>query len=144
MMRLRIGWLICGWLLAGVVCADHHRSTSPPGAEVYFIAPQDGAVVTSPLTVRFGLKGMGVAPAGLDAPNTGHHHLLINYQGELDVNQPLPATDQVRHFGGGQTETDLVLNPGIYRLQLIMGNHLHVPHDPPVGSDSITITVGAE
>lgn len=141
MTHLRKAGLVAGWLFSGIAIAGGHRAPAPEGAELYFITPQDGSVVTSPFTVRFGLRGMGVAPAGTDAPNTGHHHLLIDFEGELDVDQPLPATDQVRHFGGGQTETELALEPGVHRLRLIMGNHLHIPHDPPVQSDWISITV---
>ncbi len=116
------------------------RTPAPPGAMVYFISPQDGAEVSSPFTVRFGLRGMGVAPAGVTAPNTGHHHLLINVE-EFDEGLPLPMTDQVRHFGAGQTETQLELPPGTYTLQLVLGDALHIPHDPPVRSERITITV---
>ena len=117
------------------------RTPAPAGAMVYFLSPEDGAEVTSPFTVRFGLRGMGVAPAGITAPNTGHHHLLINVDEPPDEALPLPATDQVRHFGLGQTETELELPPGTYTLQLVLGDALHIPHDPPVRSERITITV---
>lgn len=117
------------------------RSPAPEEAELYFITPRDGEVVSSPVTVRFGLKGMGVAPAGVDQDGTGHHHLLINLAEPVAEDQPLPASDQVRHFGGGQTETEVELPPGQHTLQLMLGNHLHVPHDPPVSSEIITITV---
>jgi hypothetical protein len=134
--------LVCGWLFAAAeLNAVELGSTSPQGAELYFVTPEDGAAVNSTFTVRFGLKGMGVSPAGVDAQNTGHHHLLINHRGALDLSQPLPANDQVRHFGGGQTETELTLAPGTYRLQLMMGNFLHIPHEPPVVSTTIIITV---
>jgi hypothetical protein len=126
---------------SAAVLADGIRSPAPEGASLYFIAPADGAVVSGPFTVKFGLKGMGVAPAGVDAPNTGHHHLLINLEEAVNPEVPLPATDQVRHFGGGQTETQLSLPAGTYRLQLMLGNYLHVPHDPPVMSELITVTV---
>jgi len=117
------------------------RTAAPAGAEVYFLSPADGASVASPVMVRFGLRGMGVAPAGIEAPNTGHHHLLINVDEAPADDLPLPATDQVRHFGLGQTETELALEPGVYRLQLVLGDARHVPHDPPVRSATITITV---
>ncbi len=124
------------------VFAAELGSPAPEGARVYFITPTDGATVSSPLTVRFGLEGMGVAPAGVDRENTGHHHLLIDTElSDLNLAQPLPATDQVKHFGGGQTETVLTLPPGEHTLQLLLGNHLHVPHTPPVLSDRITVTV---
>lgn len=133
--------LALGLAIGAAALADGIRSPAPEGASLYFIAPVDGTVVSAPFTVKFGLKGMGVAPAGVDVPNTGHHHLLINLDEAVDLDLPLPATDHVRHFGGGQTETQLSLPPGTYRLQLMLGNHLHVPHDPPVTSEVITVTV---
>jgi hypothetical protein len=117
------------------------RTASAPGAEAYIQSPADGAEVTSPFMVRFGLKGMGVAPAGITNENTGHHHLLIDVETLPPDNLPLPQTDQVRHFGSGQTETMLELPPGEHTLQLVLGDALHVPHQPPVRSDRITITV---
>ncbi len=116
-------------------------STAPADAHAYFIAPMNGATVTSPVNVKFGLKGMGIAPAGVNAPNTGHHHLLVNADPAPALDQPLPSSDQIRHFGKGQTETDLELQPGTYTLQLVLGDHLHVPHQPPVQSGTIRITV---
>jgi hypothetical protein len=117
------------------------KTKAPAGAEVYFISPRDGATVPKTFVVQFGLKGMGVAPAGVDSPNTGHHHLLIDVETPPDPNQPLPATDQVRHFGAGQTETSVTLPPGKHTLQLVLGDKSHVPHDPPVMSKRITVTV---
>jgi hypothetical protein len=116
-------------------------SAAPDGAEVYFVSPQDGDVVDSTFVVSFGLKGMGVAPAGIDFPNTGHHHLLINLTEELDPTLPLPANETVVHFGAGQTEAEITLPEGQHRLQLMLGNFLHIPHDPPVRSPVITVTV---
>ncbi|MCY4322653.1 MAG: DUF4399 domain-containing protein [Gammaproteobacteria bacterium] len=116
-------------------------SPSPEGAAVYFISPQDGEVVAKTFRVRFGLSSMGVAPAGIDFPNAGHHHLLINV-GELpDLTLPVPADDNHVHFGLGQTEAEVTLPAGEHRLQLLLGNHLHIPHDPPVMSEVITATV---
>ena len=117
------------------------RTAAPAAAEVYIQTPADGAEVSSSFTVRFGLRGMGVAPAGVTAPNTGHHHLLIDVDTLPPDNLPLPATDQVRHFGAGQTETELELPPGEHTLQLVLGDALHIPHLPPVRSAKITITV---
>ena len=98
------------------------------------------SVISGPVTVVFGLEGMGVAPAGIDSPNTGHHHLIID--AELpDMGLPIPADDNYRHFGGGQTETSIELEPGTHTLQLLLGNFLHIPHDPPVASEAISITV---
>jgi hypothetical protein len=116
------------------------RTASPAGAMEYFIAPQNGAKVTSPFTVRFGLKGMGVAPAGVTNANTGHHHLLIDADLPPD-NLPIPNDDKHRHFGAGQTEVELTLPPGQHTLQLVLGDANHVPHQPPVHSEKITITV---
>ncbi len=113
---------------------------APAGAEAYLISPIDGATVSSPLTVRFGLKGMGVAPAGIQVPNTGHHHLIVDAEAP-STTQPIPKDAQHLHFGGGQTETVLDLPPGRHTLQLLLGDYAHVPHDPPVMSKPITITV---
>lgn len=116
-------------------------SAAPAGAELYFIAPANGDAVTSPVRVQFGLKGMGIAPAGTDAPKTGHHHLLIDVEEMPSFAAPLPATDNIRHFGGGQTETVIELEPGVHSLQLVLGNYLHIPHNPPVMSEQIQIKV---
>lgn len=125
----------------GVVTLAAARQKSPEGAEVYLISPQDGETVTNPVTVRFGLKGMGVAPAGIVKENTGHHHLLIDLEYPPAMHQPLPQDDKHRHFGGGQTETELTLKPGKHTLQLLLADHVHIPHKPPVLSKQITITV---
>ncbi len=117
------------------------RTASPQGVVVYIISPADGAVVKSPVTVLFGLKGMGIAPAGIAFENSGHHHLLIDTDPPADLVQPLPTSEQVVHFGKGQTQAELKLAPGKHTLQLVLGDHLHVPHDPPVISKKITIEV---
>lgn len=110
------------------------------GAELYIISPADGATVSSPVTISFGLEGMGVAPAGIEFANTGHHHLLIDAElPPLDL--PVPADENHVHFGLGQTQTEVELAPGTHTLQLILGDHLHIPHDPAVISEQITITV---
>ncbi|WP_203300409.1 DUF4399 domain-containing protein [Marinobacter sediminum] len=121
--------------------ADGHMSAAPANAEVYFVTPSDGDTVQSPVKVVFGLRNMGVAPAGTDKEGTGHHHLLIDTDMPSDLSKPLPATDQVKHFGGGQTETEIMLPPGEHTLQLLLGNYAHVPHSDPVMSEKITITV---
>ena len=137
-MNWKIGALV---LLAGsALASDLPRSPAPPGVELYFVSPQDGAALTNPVTVRFGLKGMGIAPAGIAMENTGHHHLLIDT--ELPpLDRPVPADAQHVHFGKGQTEAVVTLAPGPHRLQLLLGDHLHLPHDPPVVSKVIAITV---
>lgn len=128
--------------MAWAAHAQMARSPAPENAQVYFITPQDGDVVASPFTVKFGLKGMGVAPAGVDQDETGHHHLIINVaEADIPLNRPLPTSDQFVHFGGGQTETQVELPPGEHTLQLVLGNYLHIPHDPPVMSERITVTV---
>jgi len=121
--------------------SDGHISPSPKNAEVYFLQPLDGQVVQSSFKVIFGLKNMGVSPAGFDKENTGHHHLLIDTDNLPDLSQPLPSTDKIKHFGGGQTEAEITLPPGKHTLQLLLGNYAHVPHDSPVFSDKITIIV---
>jgi hypothetical protein len=117
------------------------RTPSPPGAEVYIISPKDGAKVHNPVLVQFGLKGMGIAPAGVKFDNTGHHHLLIDTDAPADMSAPLPSTDKIVHFGKGQTETTLHLTPGKHTLQLLLADPNHIPHNPPVISKKITITV---
>ena len=135
--RLRV---LAAALLALPVIASA-REPSPAGAEVYIVSPKDGAKVKGPVTVVFGLKGMGVAPAGIKFDNSGHHHLLIDSDPPADLSQPLPANEKTVHFGKGQTETTLTLPPGKHTLQLVFGDLLHVPHDPAVISKKITITV---
>ena len=126
------------FLAANVTYAS---SPSPAGATVYIISPTDGEVLESPVTVVFGLQGMGVAPAGTDRPDTGHHHLLIDLEEPPATDRPLPADAQHIHFGGGQTETTIDLPPGEHTLQLILGDMSHFPHSPPVMSEKITIVV---
>ena len=133
--------------VAGFAWAGHHeaqhelpRHASPDGAVVYIIGPKDGATLSSPVRVQFGLRGMGVAPAGVDLPNTGHHHLVIDT--ELpDLDAPFPTSPNNIHFGKGQTETTLDLEPGEHTLQLLLGDMNPVPHQPPVISKRITVTV---
>jgi Domain of unknown function (DUF4399) len=128
-------------LLAAAAAIGQERTPSPNGAEVYIISPKNGATVTSPVRVQFGLRGMGIAPAGVKFDNTGHHHLLIDTELPADPGKPLPANEHIVHFGKGQTETTLTLAPGKHTLQLVLGDMNHVPHEPPVVSHKITITV---
>jgi Domain of unknown function (DUF4399) len=121
-------------------CAVVAGTPSPKGARVYFISPANGESVTNPVHVVFGLQNMGVAPAGVNVEGTGHHHLLV----DADVpppGRPMAKDEHHLHFGGGQTETTLELSPGTHTLQLIMGDFAHTPHDPPVISERISITV---
>ena len=141
-------WL---WALGGLVTFS--LLTAPPiaaeqvvqrpsvaGARVYIIAPSSGEAVASPVKVQFGLSGMGVAPAGVPVEKTGHHHLLID-TGLPPLDVAIPSDARHRHFGGGQTEVTLELDPGPHTLQLLFADHRHVPHDPPVVSEVVTITV---
>lgn len=116
-------------------------SKAPAGAKVYIISPQDGDTVGRTFTVLFGLSGMGVTPAGIDKEGTGHHHLLIDVEELPDMSKPLPSSEKVIHFGGGQTETEITLPPGKHTLQLVMGNYLHIPHENPVLSEKVTVVV---
>ena len=126
--------------MAGAI-ADEFVSHAPKDAKVYIAEPADGTTVPETFTVKFGLSGMGVAPAGVEKDNTGHHHLLIDVDELPDLQTSLPKTENVRHFGGGQTEADLTLPPGKHTLQLLLGNYVHIPHDNPVISDKITVVV---
>jgi len=125
----------------GTLAAQSTRQKPPATAKAYIISPKNGDTVSSPFTVLFGLKGMGVAPANVNQPETGHHHLMVDMAQPPDMNIPLPMTDNLKHFGKGQTETDLTLPPGRHTLQLIVGDYLHIPFDPPVTSEKITVTV---
>jgi len=124
---------------SGVAFAD--RTPSPASAEVYIVSPKDGAKVKGPVTVVFGLKGMGIAPAGIKFDNTGHHHLLIDADALADLSQALLANEHNVHFGKGQTETTVTLPPGKHTLQLVFADYLHTPNDPALVSKKITVTV---
>ncbi len=137
----RLAALVSAFSLSAAVLAG--PTPAPEDARAYIISPQPGAVVTSPVTVVFGLEGLGVAPAGTDTAQTGHHHLLVDT--ELpDLDMPIPSDDHHRHFGGGQTQVTLELAPGYHSLQLLMGDYAHIPHNPPVKSEQIHITVVEE
>jgi len=145
MRKLR--WILLTLLVAAAgVAADSSRAASPArsaapaGAAAYFIAPHDGDVVTGPVTVVMGLKGMGIAPAGVQREATGHFHLIVD--AELPpADMPIPKDDQHLHFGGGQTQTTLSLKPGKHTLQILVGDYAHMSFNPAVASDKITITV---
>ena len=146
--------LISVLLGSGVSYAKQHKESSrtpaPKDASAYIVEPSNGETVDGKFKVVFGLKGMGVCPAGITAggepiPNTGHHHLLVDVKKKNfpDMDKPLPADkpESIIHFGGGQTETMLELPPGKHTLRLILGDYAHIPHDPPVISKKVTITV---
>ena len=117
------------------------KSSSPDKVMLYIISPQDGDTVSSPVKVIFGLNGMGVAPAGIKMKNTGHHHLLIDLNHLPDINLPIPSDEYHKHFGKGQTEALIELDKGEHTLQLILGDHMHIPHEPPIISKKIRIKV---
>lgn len=121
--------------------SGHPRIISPLGAEEYIISPQDGETVGQDVTVRFGLKGMGVAPAGVVKENTGHHHLLIDVKEMPPMDQPISNDDTHKHYGGGQTEATIHLAPGNHSLQLLLGDAAHIPLNPPVMSKKIRVHV---
>ena len=134
--------------IAGPQVAVAEGTPAPEDASVYFVNLADGAVVSSPFKVIFGLSGMGVAPAGVEKMHTGHHHLLINRapigqgeDGEDEFIYSIPSDENHVHFGKGQTEKVLELAPGTHTLQLVLGDMNHIPHDKPVVSEVITVTV---
>jgi hypothetical protein len=116
------------------------RTASADGASVFFIMPADGATVSNPISVEFGIAGMDVVKAGDKQPHSGHHHLLID-TGLPDLGLPIPADEHHVHFGDGSTSTEITLPPGEHTLQMLLGDHLHIPHNPPLVSEQITISV---
>lgn len=139
---LRFAGIVLAALVTAVSTVASAQTPAPPNASVYFISPKDGDTVTSPFKVQFGLSGMGVAPAGIEKPNTGHHHLIIDTTlSPEELKQPIVNDAKHLHFGGGQTETMLTLPPGRHTLQLVLGDWSHVPFNPPIMSLVITVTV---
>lgn len=139
---MRIALLSLAVLFAAAATAGPLPLTpAPAAAKLYFISPTADDQLASPVVVRFGLSGVGVAPAGIVKENTGHHHLLIDVDALPPMDQPLPNDEKHRHFGGGQTEVSLELKPGKHTLQLILGDANHIPHDPPIMSEKISIEV---
>lgn len=134
-------FLFCSVFAASMVSGVHGATPAPEDASVYFVTPLDGDVVSSPVTVRFGLESLGVAPAGVEREGTGHHHLLVDVDELPAMDKPVPADERHIHFGGGQTQTTVDLPKGEHTLQLLVGDHQHIPHEPPVMSEKITITV---
>lgn len=125
---------------AGAETTAMPRSPSADNARLFFVTPNDGDTVSNPITVEFGLEGMEVAKAGTDKPHSGHHHLIID--ADLpELGMPIPASENYIHFGDGSTSTEITLEPGRHTLRLLLGDHMHIPHDPPVYSEEITITV---
>jgi hypothetical protein len=116
------------------------RTTSAAGASVFFITPTDGETLANPISIEFGVSGMDVVKAGDDQPNSGHHHLLIDV-GLPELGLPIPADEHHVHFGDGSTSTSITLTPGEHSLQMLLGDYLHIPHNPALTSAQITITV---
>jgi hypothetical protein len=141
-LKTAIRYILPLLLIAAGAAVAQAQTAAPPNAVVYFINLKDGDTVKSPFKIQFGLSGMGVAPAGVDKPKTGHHHLLIDATLTPEqAKEPLPADEHHLHFGGGQTETTLTLPPGRHTLQLVLGDWSHVPFDPPIVSPVITVDV---
>lgn len=131
-------------LALGAAPAIAGDTPSEPGTEVFIINLEDGATLSAPVLVQFGLSGMGIAPAGIEQAGTGHHHIFLDrepFDPASEANEIIPADDNHIHYGGGQTQTELDLAPGEHTLQLVFGDYEHVPHDPPVYSQPITVTV---
>jgi hypothetical protein len=116
------------------------RTVSPEGASVFFITPADGDTVSNPVEIEFGIEGMVVVAAGVNDAHSGHHHLLVDTDAP-DMGLPIPADANHIHFGDASTSTELTLEPGQHTLRLLLGDHLHIPHNPPIISAPITITV---
>jgi hypothetical protein len=129
--------------LVSVMASAQERLPSAPNAELYIVSPKDGEKLANPVIVRFGLKGMGIAPAGIKFDETGHHHLLIDTDLPTDLSKPIPPAveNKIMHFGKGQTEVTLTLPAGKHTLQLVLGDYLHIPHNPAVVSKKISIEV---
>ncbi|MEM8503221.1 MAG: DUF4399 domain-containing protein [Cyanobacteria bacterium P01_D01_bin.1] len=138
---LAVVWFLVLWTVVPDAIATPVISHAPVEAKAYLISPTDGQTVPPEFTVKFGLSGMGIAPAGIDKDKTGHHHLLVDVDELPSLENPLPSTARIKHFGGGQTEATIQLAPGKHTLQLLLGNYAHTPHDNPVLSEPIEITV---
>lgn len=134
--------LACCFLLSqtALPAAAQDLTKAPAGAAVTILEPKNGATVSSPLTVKFGVSGIELAPAGSDKPNSGHHHLLIDAKLD-DPKGPIPADDHHKHYGKAQTEASVELAPGTHTLQLVLGDKNHLPFDPSIQSEVITVTV---
>ncbi len=150
MKKVLLPLFACLVIAGGAIAEDKKaevaaiRSDSPKGAKAYIVLPREGKTVKKKFKVIFGLRGMGIAPAGINMPDTGHHHLLVDVDAkDYDMSKALPGDqmDKVKHFGKGQTETVLELTPGKHTLQLVFANFLHIPHNPPVVSEKVTIVV---
>jgi hypothetical protein len=146
-MKQKSGVLVCAVMALACLCSAGYataRTPSAEGATVAFANLSDGDVVQPSFVVRFTISGMGIAPAGSQIDNTGHFHLLIDLPDLPDLSQPLPANEHIRHYGKAQTQAQLDLEEGQHTLQLMLADYAHVPHDPPVMSNVITIVVAGD
>jgi hypothetical protein len=139
-MKTAIAAAIFALACPSVVLADNNRTPAPAGAKVFIIEPKDGSTVSSPVTVKFGAENIDIVPAGTDKPNSGHHHLLIDTT-VTDFNSAIPKDDHHVHYGKGQTEATITLTPGKHTLQLLLGDKNHIPPDPPIASEVVSVTV---
>jgi hypothetical protein len=136
------GSVVVSMLAAAFPAVAPAQTAAPANAMVYFINVEDGDTVKSPFKIQFGLSGMGVAPAGVEKPKTGHHHVLVDATLTPEqAKEPIPADEHHLHFGGAQTETTVTLTPGRHTLQLVLGDWSHVPFNPPIVSPVITVEV---
>lgn len=117
------------------------RTPSPEGARVYFAELKDGDTVEKTFRVKFRVDGMYVRRAGNNVANSGHHHLLIDVKNLPPLDEPLPQTESVHHFDKSQKQAVITMPPGEHTMQLIFADYRHVPHDPPVMSEVITVIV---
>tara|TARA_Y100000389_G_scaffold31120_1_gene26352 strand:- start:25673 stop:26089 length:417 start_codon:yes stop_codon:yes gene_type:complete len=137
-MRFILTFIFLFLIYPALGYGEYHHDQSK---KLFFITPINGAIVTSPVTIKFGIKGMKVVPAGIDEPMSGHHHLLINLDKLPDMKMPIPADKNHLHFGKGQTEVSINLPKGKHTLQLLFGNYLHIPHEKPLFSRRVNIFV---
>ncbi len=140
-MKTHINLISAIMLLLPISAISIDRTPSPKDAKAYIASPNNGQTVYNPVNVRFGLKGMGIAPAGMEMANTGHFHILLDEEKLPDLNKPMPFGAHHLHYSNGHIEASLELSPGKHTLQLIMGDHQHIPHKPPIISKKITIVV---
>ena len=137
MVRI-ITLILCSGFLSSALAHSYHADKEK---SVFFVTPSNNEILTNPIKIGFGATGVDIVPAGVDKPMSGHHHLLINVDKLPDMKSPIPADKNHLHFGAGQTETEINLPKGKHTLQLLLGNHLHIPHADPVMSEKIEITV---
>ena len=117
------------------------KSNSNDNAKVFIISPENNSTVTNPVKIVFGASGMKIVPAGVNENFSGHHHLLIDVKELPDLSKPIPSDKNYLHFGKGQKSAEIHLKKGVHTLQLLLGDHMHIPHTSPIYSEKIRITV---